>query len=144
MSQSFDQVVVKGSAGRLVQEVWARGHRLLADEPQSAGGTDQGPDPYALLLSALGSCTSMTMILYARRKSIPLENVTISLRHDKIHAEDCESCETRVGKLDRIERRIELTGALTPEQRQALLAIADRCPVHRTLKSEIDIQTVLL
>jgi putative redox protein len=137
-------VVVTGSARGFAQEISVREHRLQADEPTSVGGTDQGADPYSLLLSALGSCTSMTLGMYARRKNIPLENVTVRLQHSRIHAEDCEHCETPSGVLDRIEVSIELTGPLTPEQRGKLLAIADKCPVHRTLESEIDLQTSLI
>jgi len=140
MGQS-DSVVVSGSAAGFVQEVDAKGHRFTADEPIASGGTDRGPDPYALLLSALGACTSMTIGLYARRKNLPLERVTVHLRHEKIHAEDCAECETKAGLLDRIERRIELVGALDAAQRARLIEIANRCPVHRTLTSEIRIDT---
>ena len=137
------EVVVRGDARGFAQEIVVGAHRLAADEPTSAGGTDTGPNPYDLLLASLGACTSMTVALYARRKSWPLEAVTVRLRHTKIHAADCEDCETREGMLDRIERDIELTGALTDEQRARLLEIAGRCPVHRTLRSEIDIRTRL-
>jgi len=135
------EVVVRGNADGFAQHVSAGGHKLLADEPESAGGTGTGPGPYDFLLTALGACTSMTLSLYARRKKWPLDDVTVTLRHAKIHAKDCESCETKEGKLDRIERDIELHGALSDEQRAKLLEIADKCPVHRTLTSEIDIQT---
>ncbi len=118
-------------------------HRISADEPTAAGGTDTGPNPYDLLLAALGSCTSMTVAMYARRKQWPLQAVTVRLRHSKIHAADCESCETQEGLLDRIERVVELRGPLDEEQRARLLEIANRCPVHRTLTSEIDIRTRL-
>ena len=138
-----DEVVVRGGAQGFAQEITAGPHRLTADEPQAAGGGDTGPDPYALLLASLGSCTSMTIGLYARRKQWPLEGVTVRLRHSRIHAKDCADCETREGTLDRIDREIELAGPLSAEQRQRLLAIADRCPVHRTLVSEIDIRTQL-
>jgi putative redox protein len=138
-----DEVVVRGSAQGFAQEITAGPHRFTADEPQSSGGGDTGPDPYALLLASLGSCTSMTIGLYARRKQWPLESVTVRLRHSRIHAKDCADCETRDGMLDRIEREIELTGALSDEQRTRLLEIASRCPVHRTLAGEIDIRTRL-
>ena len=136
-------VTVHGAASGLAQEILVGRHRLPADEPVSAGGTDTGPNPYDLLLAALGSCTSMTIVLYARRKQWPLEAVTVRLRHSKIHAADCESCETRDGRLDRIDRDVELTGSLSEEQRERLLEIAGKCPVHRTLTSEIVIETRL-
>src|SRR6185295_8178632 len=139
-----DTVIVTGGAAGLRQEISAGAHRLTADEPESAGGTDTGPDPYGLLLAALGSCTSMTLLLYARRKQWPLEAVTVTLRHSKIHAADCEACETKVGLLDRIERDVALGGPLSDEQRARLLDIANKCPVHRTLTSEIDIRTRLV
>lgn len=138
------EVVVYGSAKGFAQEITVRGHRLLADEPTDAGGTDTGPGPYDLLLAALGSCTSMTVALYARRKQWPLASVQVRLRHAKIHAADCEDCETKVGMLDRIERDIELTGPLDAQQRERLLEIANKCPVHRTLTSEISIRTRLI
>ena len=138
-----DEVVVRGDARGFAQEITAGPHRFAADEPEAAGGGDTGPDPYALLLASLGSCTSMTIGLYARRKQWPLEDVTVRLRHSRIHAQDCADCETREGTIDRVEREIELTGPLTDEQRTRLLEIASRCPVHRTLVSEIDIQTRL-
>jgi putative redox protein len=134
-------VIVRGSAAGLTQEILAGSHRLTGDEPVAAGGTDAGPSPYDFLLAALGCCTSMTVAMYARRKGWPLEEVTVWLRHAKIHASDCAECETREGLLDRIERDVRFTGSLTAEQRSRLLEIADRCPVHRTLTSEIDIKT---
>ena len=136
-------VIVRGAAGGFVQEIEAGRHRLVADEPEAAGGTDTGPSPYELLLAALGSCTSMTVAMYARRKQWPLERVVVRLQHARIHAEDCAECETKEGRLDRIEREISLSGPLTAEQRDRLLEIANRCPVHRTLTSEIDIRTRL-
>ena len=145
MTQSgTDTVVVHGGASGLAQEIQIGGHRLHADEPTDAGGTDTGPSPYDLLLAALGSCTSMTLRMYANRKQWALQGVTVHLRHDKIHAEDCAECETRVGRIDHIERRIELAGTLDDSQRQRLFEIASMCPVHRTLKAEIQITSTLV
>ena len=137
------EVVIRGGREGFAQEITVGPHRLAADEPLAAGGTDTGLNPYDLLLASLGSCTSMTIALYARRKQWPLESVTVRLRHAKIHASDCAECETREGKIDRIEREVGLTGPLTEEQRARLLEIAGKCPVHRTLTSEIDIRTRL-
>jgi uncharacterized OsmC-like protein len=136
-------VVVSGAAAGFAQEIEAGRHRIASDEPATAGGTDSGPSPYELLLAALGSCTSMTVAMYARRKGWPLERVVVRLQHARIHAEDCAECETKEGMLDRIEREVSLTGPLSAEQRERLLEIANRCPVHRTLTSEIDIRTRL-
>ena len=133
-------VIVRGTAKSFLQEVISGKHRLQADEPESFGGSNVGPSPYDYLLIALGSCTSMTVGLYARRKQVPLETITVSLSHHRIHAADCEQCETKSGLLDQIDVRVELTGALTTEQRARLMEIAGKCPVHRTLKSEIDIR----
>ena len=137
-------VVVHGSASGFTQEIMVGGHQLVADEPAAMGGTDTGPGPYDLLLSALGACTSMTASLYARRKQWPLESVTVRLRHSKIHAADCEDCEEKDGKLDRIELDLELHGMLTDEQRARIIEIANKCPVHKTLTSQIDISTRLV
>lgn len=137
-------VEVYGTTDGLTQHIRAGRHRLLADEPVAAGGADAGPDPYALLLAALGACTSMTLKLYAARKEMPLAAVRVRLRHSHIHAEDCAHCDTRVGLISRIERDIELAGPLTAEQRARLLAIANACPVYRTLTSEIDIVSRLV
>jgi putative redox protein len=137
-------VVVRGSGSGFAQEILVGSHRLTADEPKVAGGTDTGPSPYDLLLASLGSCTSMTVAMYARRKNWPLAGVTVRLRHSKIHASDCAECETKEGRIDRIERDIQFAGPLTTEQRSRLLDIANKCPVHRTLTSEINIQTRLL
>ena len=133
-------MIVRGNAGAFLQNVESGRHRFTVDEPLALGGTDTAATPYDLVLAALGSCTSMTVGLYARRKRIPLENITISLWHSKIHATDCEECETREGKIDRIEVAVELTGALSEEQRARLLEIAKMCPVHRTLTSEINVR----
>ena len=110
----------------------------------AAGGTDVGPSPYDLLIAALGACTSMTVSLYARRKQWPLEAVTVKLTHQKVHAADCENCEQKDGLLDQIEREVELHGTLTEEQRARLLEIANKCPVHKTLTSQIHILTRLV
>ncbi len=138
------EVLVRGDASGFAQEVVAGSHKIASDEPVAAGGTDTGPSPYDLLLAALGSCTSMTVAMYARRKGWPLREVTVRLRHSKIYADDCADCETKEGMLDRIERDIQLTGTLTEDQRGKLLEISNRCPVHRTLTSEIKIQTRLI
>lgn len=138
------EVVVHGSAQGFTQEVTVAGHRLVVDEPRAFGGTDTGPSPYDLLISALGACTSMTVALYARRKQWPLEAVTVRLRHSKIHAIDCADCDTKGGMLDDIERDVELHGDLSAEQRTQLLEIANKCPVHKTLRSEINVRTRLV
>jgi len=137
-------VIVWGEGGAFAQQIAAGRYRLKGDEPLSAGGTDTGPSPYDFLLAALGSCTSMTVGMYARKKNWPLERVTIWLRHSKIYAADCSECETREGMLERIERDVQLEGPLSAEQRSRLLEIADKCPVHRTLTSEINIRTRLV
>src|SRR3989441_11323641 len=134
-------VVVRGSGAGFAQEILAGPHRMASDEPVSVGGTDTGPSPYDFLLAALGACTSITVGMYARRKGWPLEEVAVNLRHSKIHASDCAECETKDGMLDQIERDVHLGGSLTNEQRSKLLEIANKCPVHRTLMSEIVITT---
>jgi putative redox protein len=136
-------VIVHGNAAGFAQAIAAGSHQLTADEPTHVGGSDTGPNPYDFLLAALGSCTSMTVAMYARRKGWPLEAVTVRLRHGRIHAADCEACETKEGRIDHIERAVELTGALNDDQRARLMDIANKCPVHRTLKSEIHIETKL-
>ena len=138
-----DVVVVRETGqGRFQQQVAVGPHRFLADEPVAAGGLDSGPGPYDLVLAGLGACTAMTLRIYAERKALPLERVTVELSHGRIHAADCENCETKEGMIDRIERAVVLTGQLDVEQRRRLMEIADKCPVHRTLTSEIDIRTV--
>ncbi|HZB90825.1 MAG TPA: OsmC family protein [Stellaceae bacterium] len=136
-------LVVESGEGLLKQILFDGRHRLVADEPLAAGGSDAGPNPYELLLMSLGACTAMTLRLYARRKQWPLERVAVRLTHARIHAEDCAECETRSGFVDRIEREIELAGPLDAAQRARLMAIAEMCPVHRTLTSEISIQSRL-
>jgi putative redox protein len=136
-------VTVHGRAAGFAQEIAVGRHRLTGDEPASAGGTDTGPNPYDLLLAALGSCMSITVAMYARRKRWPLEAVTVRPRYSRIHAADCEQCETTNRLLDHIECDVKLMGVLSDEQRVRLLEIADKCPVHRTLTSAIHIQTRL-
>jgi len=136
-------ITVHGSAAGFAQEIAIGQHRLFGDEPAAVGGTDTGPNPYDLLLAALGSCTSMTVAMYARRKRWPLESVTVRLSHSKVHAEDCAESETIVGMLDHVHRDVEFNGPLSKEQRARLLDIATKCPVHRTLESEIVIETHL-
>ncbi len=135
--------VAETREGKFTQTITIGKHRLRADEPASAGGTDTGPSPYDLLLAGLGACTAMTLRMYADLKQLPLDKVTVRLRHEKVHAQDCSECETREGKIDRIEREIELAGGLDEAQRARLLEIANKCPVHRTLHSEVWIPTRL-
>lgn len=139
----FAEVRVRSRGDGFAQDVsTGRGHRLVADEPEDVGGGNLGPDPYALLLAGLGACTNMTLHMYARRKEWALESVSTTLRHSKVHASDCESCQTKEGKVDRIDRVVGIEGRnLTEEQRTRLLEMANRCPVHRTLSSEIEIRT---
>jgi putative redox protein len=136
-------VVVRGVADGLRQEVQAGKHRFVVDEPLEVGGSDSGPTPYDLLLASLGACTAITLRMYARRKGWPLDDVEIRLRHEKIHAKDCADCETKDARIDHIDREIELRGALDESQRSRLLQIANRCPVHQTLASEIHVSTRL-
>jgi uncharacterized OsmC-like protein/pimeloyl-ACP methyl ester carboxylesterase len=134
-------VVRETRASKFQQTVKTGPHQMLADEPIAAGGEDTGPGPYDFVLAGLGACTSMTMRMYADRKSLPLERITVTLKHSKIHAEDCAECETREGMLDQIDRVISIEGALDADQRKRLMEIADKCPVHRTLTSEVRIVT---
>lgn len=135
------KVLVSTTRTRYVEEIVVGGHRLLADEPSEAGGTDAGPGPYELLLAALGTCTCVTVRMYAERKHWPLEAVHVALTHAKVHAEDCVACETEARSLDQIDMEVSFTGELSAEQRQRLLAIAGKCPVHRTLTSQVRINT---
>jgi uncharacterized OsmC-like protein/pimeloyl-ACP methyl ester carboxylesterase len=136
------EVVVRETrVGKFQQTVAIGPHHLIADEPVAAGGNDTGPGPYDFLLTGLGACTSMTMRLYADRKALPLDRVTVTLRHSKIYAKDCADCETKEGMIDQMERVIAMDGALDEAQRAKLMEIADKCPVHRTLTSEVRIVT---
>jgi uncharacterized OsmC-like protein len=135
--------VVVSSIGYLNQEIKAGAHTFYANEPVEAGGSDSGPDPYSLLLAALGACTSMTLQMYSKQKGWPLESVKVKLSNSSIHAQDCQECQTKDGRITRIERHITLTGPLTEEQKTRLMEIARRCPVHRTLTSEISINDYL-
>jgi putative redox protein len=138
-----NRVTVRTGAEGFFTEMFANGHPLVADEPLTYGGTDRGPTPYDYLLTALGACTSMTVQMYARRKKWPLESAVVRLSHEKIHAEDCRECESSNGRIDRFSRELELVGDLNDEQRQRLLEIAERCPVHKTLHGEIVVETTL-
>ena len=133
-------IVTEDGSGGFTRQILAGSHRLVADEPAPTGN-DQGPTPYDLLLAGLGACTSMTVRMYADRKQWPLESVRVTLRHSRIHAKDCAECETKIGFVDHIDVDVELTGDLDDTQRERLMYIADRCPVHQTLTSEINITT---
>lgn len=137
-------VTVRTPRGGFRTEIQVADHRLVADEPVSVGGTGAGPTPYDLLLSGLGACTGMTLRMYADRKGWPLEDVVIRLRHGRTHEADCENCRSPDSRLDRVEREIELVGALDAEQRARLLHIANRCPVHRTLATGFQVETRLV
>ena len=140
----MSDVVVTEVGSGFAQRIEAGGHVLASDEPVSAGGTDTGPDPYALLLAALGACTSMTIRLYAARKKWPVERVTVRLRHERIYAKDCEDCvEKKDGHVERITREVGLSGPLSAEQKARLIEIAERCPVHKTLAGPTKIETIL-
>ena len=138
---SFQVTVQESGEGTFTQTVRAGNHTLVADEPTSVGGDDLGPNPYDYLLVALGACTSMTLRMYARHKKFPLERVTVRMHHARVHAKDCEECESEKGMVDRIEREIVIEGDLDDAQRARLMEIADRCPVHRSLHSEVKIVT---
>ena len=133
--------VSEADSNSFTQDISASGHHLIADEPESYGGNFLGATPYQLVSAGLGACTSMTIRMYARRKKIALEHVEVDVSHNKIHATDCETCDSSTGKIDQFERKITLSGDINAKDRQRLLEIADRCPVHRTLESEINIVT---
>ena len=139
--EAGEVVVAETREGRFTQIIAAAGHALRADEPQSVGGLGSAPGPYDLLLAGLGACTAMTIRMYADLKKLPLERVSVRLRHEKIHAADCADCETKEGKIDRIDRVVMLEGSLDGAQHAKLMEIADKCPVHRTLHSEVKIVT---
>jgi len=134
------QVAERGT-GMFTVAISAGRHTWLGDEPASVGGDDLGPSPYDMLTAALGACTAMTLRMYARQKKWPLENVRVVLKHSKVHASDCADCETRTGKIDRIEREVYIEGPLDEDQRSRLLEIADKCPIHRTLHAEVEVIT---
>lgn len=136
-------VLVRETDGKFGQEVLAGRHRMRADEPESYGGADAGPSPYDFLMAALGTCTSMTMRMYANHKKLPVDRIAVRMQHEKIHAEDCQECESESGKIDRIDRELYVEGDLTSEQREAIMRIADKCPVHRTLHAEVSVRTRL-
>jgi len=144
MTDSEEARVVARTGEGLRTEMEAGGHELVADEPESLGGTDEGPTPYDYLLAGLGGCTAMTLRMYADRKGWPLESVTVRLSQDRIHAKDCGECETEDGRIDRIRREVELTGPLEEKQRRRLMEVADMCPVHRTLKGEVLVENSLV
>jgi uncharacterized OsmC-like protein len=134
----MSEVVVTSQTNLRNEVRYGAGHSFITDEPIGAGGEDAGPDPYTLLLAALGSCISMTVILYARRKQWPVESVTVRLRQNRIHTKDCEECaQDKEGFIHRIERSVSFTGPLSEEQLKRLQEIAHKCPVHKTLTSPI-------
>ncbi len=138
------EVVVEGRTTGFLQKIRARNLTFAADEPLDKGGTNVAPNPYELLLAGLGACTSMTLKMYAGRKEWPLDSVRVTLRHNRIHARDCEGNEKETGMIDVIDKKLELEGDLTDDQRERLLDIAAKCPVHRTLLNEIKIRSELV
>tara|TARA_R110000782_G_scaffold245201_1_gene331898 strand:- start:1193 stop:2422 length:1230 start_codon:yes stop_codon:yes gene_type:complete len=150
LASSTDRLVENGYVliteqnKNFTRKIYTEDHQLLADEPLSVGGSNLGPNPYELLLAALGACTSMTMRMYATRKDLDLKNIEVTMKHDQIHAEDCTDCDSRTGLVDKIEKTIRLEGNLTDAERQRLLEIADMCPVHKTLHNEMQVKTQLI
>jgi putative redox protein len=142
-AQGVAEVVVHGGPSGLRQDIQAGAQAWVADEPPAVGGTGLGPTPYDLLLGALGACTSMTLRLYADRRKWPLQGVTVRLSHSRIHRDDCLNCEKKDASIERVERTLELQGPLSEEQRARLLEIAERCPVHQTLKGNLEVHTQL-
>jgi putative redox protein len=136
-------VLVTEQNKKFTRKIYTQDHQLIADEPLSASGSNLGPNPYELLLAALGACTSMTMRMYATRKNLNLDNIEVTMKHDHIHVEDCSDCDSKTGLVDKIEKTIKLEGKLTDAERQRLLEIADMCPVHKTLHNEIQIKSQL-
>ena len=139
--EEASHIIVHGDSAGFAQKIEIGPHHFVADEPVSYGGTDSGPSPYDFILAALGACTSMTIGLYARKRKWPFTKITVSLKHSKIHATDCDDCETKDGRIDRIELEIHLEGDLSEEQRTKLMEIAGKCPIHQTLTHEINIKT---
>lgn len=139
-----DGVVATTLASGFRTEIQAAGHALIADEPTSAVGSNEGPSPYDLLAAALASCTTMTLKMYAAHKKIALQSVTVRVQHGRVHARDCVDCEKRAGMIDVFDRELSIAGDLSQQQRQRMLEIADRCPVHKTLHNEIKVRTVLV
>jgi|SRR6185437_1221756 len=143
MEKGLFSVVTKTSTTGFKTKITTGKHKFYADEPKEVGGSDAGPSPYEILISALGACTGMTLSMYARRKSIPLKSITVYLRHDKVYAEDCAEADKPTSKIDDIHLEIELAGKLTNEQRKKLLDIANKCPVHKTLANGVNLKTKL-
>ena len=141
--RTSEQVVVQIGQTGYTTQIKAGNHSFRADEPIAVGGDDYGPGPYDLLLASLGSCTAMTLRMYADRKKWPIGNITIHMNHKKVYQEDCQNCQDKSSKVDVIERHITIQGAIDQEQKDRLLIIADKCPVHRTLHGEIQVQTIL-
>jgi uncharacterized OsmC-like protein len=140
MHETNNNVLIKNTGG-FKSEIYCRGLSIISDEPVENGGTNEGMTPYDLLLSALGSCMAMTLRMYAERKNYPLKGIQISLSHQRIHAEDCRNCETVIGRIEEIDVELKLDGNLDDEQRQRLLEISEKCPLHRTVTSEIIIKS---